>query len=65
MRVALLVALALAVYVPLMFSAERQAADRLAELRGEDPQAYLQVVRREQGFDPYLDAFPEIRGYDD
>ena len=62
-RVALLVALA--VYVPLMFSAERQAADRLAELRGEDPQAYLQVVRREEGFDPYLDAVAEIRGYDD
>ena len=65
MRVAVLVAIALAVYVPLMFSAEREAAERLSELYGADPQAYLQVVRREQGFDPYLDAFAEIRGYDD
>lgn len=65
LRVALLIALALAVYVPLMQSAERQAAQRLEELRGEDPQAYLRVLRREEGFDAYLSALAEVRGYDD
>lgn len=65
LRVALLVALALAVYLPLMFSAERDAAQRLERLRGEDPQAYLRVLKREEGFDAYLDALADLRGYDD
>ncbi|MBK1667723.1 hypothetical protein CKO28_06705 [Rhodovibrio sodomensis] len=65
LRVALLVALALTVYVPLMLSAERQAAQRLEELRAEDPQAYLEVLKREEGFDAYLAAFARLRGFDD
>lgn len=65
LRVALLVVLALAVYLPLMFSAEREAVQRLERLRGEDPQAYLRVLKREEGFDAYLGAFADLRGYDD
>lgn len=65
LRAGLMAVLALAVYVPLLLSAEQDAAQRLDHLRGEDPQAYLRVLKREEGFDAYLDAYAEMQGYDD
>ena len=64
LKVGLVVAALLALYLPVVYLAERQAEQRLEDLRESRPEAYLAQVRGHESFTAYMADYAEIEGFD-
>lgn len=63
-RVMLFVGLLLGGFWPVLEYRSNQLSAQLHELRERDPQAYLDTLRENHGYDRFMAAYRKVRGYD-